>query len=138
MHSPLSNVLTFSMKHPIMKVFNSGSLLFALNWFSLAPALTTGVATAAEETLLSWLNQPVSSDNPDDIIEVHKPEEPVFVRLGPRSMSLNLSGPFTSKGAQTMIKGVRARLERSVSSQLLCYGPMEAPCSIDPFPPWIP
>lgn len=74
------NVLTSSMKHPIKEVFNQENMIFALNWYFLAQALNTGAATVPEEeTLLSWLDQPVSSDNPDDVIEVHKLQEPVFV-----------------------------------------------------------
>lgn len=102
----MRDVLTSSMKHPIKEVFNRGNMIFALNWYFLAQALNTGAATVPEEeTLLSWLDQLVSSDNPDDVIEVHKLQEPVFVRLGPRGLSLDLSGPFLSKGPQRMLKG---------------------------------
>lgn len=93
------------MSHPIKDVYNRSNVIFALSWFLLAQALNSGAAHIPEEsTLLAWLDTPVDPTNPDDIIQITRLNEPIFVRVAPRGDGLDLSGPFTSSGAHRMIK----------------------------------
>lgn len=95
----------------------TSSLLWPAAWYFLAHALNCGAATIPQgQTLLAWLDSPVTDDNPDDVIAVSKVQDPVLYRLGPKGHRLDLTGPFTAAGAHEMARGFSVRPARFVST----------------------